>query len=130
MGLKFHSALEALDFKNLNIDILPVDDFIKSHIKAILKNPLFKNVKKAKCLKELEFYFEKDNQDYHGIIDLLCEYDDHFDLIDYKLSDLSKKEYERQLSIYKDYIASRSDKRIDLYLISLLKNEIVKINLE
>ena len=66
---------------------------------------------------------------YHGIIDLLCVYDDHIDIIDYKLSNTDSVEYERQLSIYKKYVESISKLPVEMYLLSILKKEIKKINI-
>lgn len=128
LGLKFHSALESLDFKNPNISNLPIDDFMKDTLISLLDNPIFKNIKNAKTYHENEFYFSYLNEDYHGIIDLLVEYDDHFDIIDYKLSSVDSKEYERQLSIYKMYVASKTNKPINTYLLSILKREIKRID--
>lgn len=129
LGIRFHQALEALDFNKMDIDNLPVDDFLKNRIRKIFSNELFKNIKKSRGYHELEFLYDKDGMSYHGIIDLLLEYDDHFDLIDYKLNNTDSIEYRRQLSIYKEYISQRSDKRIDCYLVSILKNEVNKIDI-
>lgn len=128
-GLTFHSALESLDFNQPNIDDLPVDDFMKNTLKDILKLDVFKNIKNAKTYHEHEFYFKDLESSYHGIIDLLCVYDDHIDIIDYKLSNTSSEEYLRQLSIYKKYVNTISNLRVDLYLLSILKKEVKKIEI-
>lgn len=128
-GLEFHSALESLDFTNPNIDALPVDDFMKNTLKDILMLDIFKNIKEAKTYHEHEFYMKDLDNSYHGIIDLLCVYDDHIDIIDYKLSNTDSVEYERQLSIYKKYVESISNLPVEMYLLSILKKEIKKINI-
>ena len=89
-----------------------------------MTHDIFKNIKNAKTYHEHEFYYNE----YHGIIDLLCIYDDHIDIIDYKLSDIDKEEYIRQLNIYKEYVSSKSDLKINCYLLSILKKEIKEIN--
>ncbi len=123
LGKQFHSALEVIDFNNPNIDLLPVDDFTKVCLKKILKLDVFKNIAFSKTYHEYEFYYK----DYHGIIDLFCVYDDHVDIIDYKLSNTEAKEYLRQLAIYKEYIEANTNKQVNCYLLSILKQEVRKI---
>lgn len=129
-GLKFHSILEALDFNHLNLNDIDMDSYTLNTLTNLFKNPIFSNVKNSKSYHELEFYYTKDLESYHGIIDLLNEYDDHIDLIDYKLSNLDSAEYKRQLLIYKEYVEGMSNKRVDTYLVSILKNEIKKIEFQ
>lgn len=128
LGLEFHSALEALDFSNPNVDALPVSEFIKTTLNKVLAHDIFKNINNAKTYHEHEFYFNKDNDEYHGIIDLLVVYDDHIDIIDYKLSNVDSPEYIRQLGIYREYVKSKWDKDINIYLLSILKAEITKLD--
>lgn len=123
LGLKFHECLEVLDFNNPDVYSLEVDDFIKNKIIDILKTEVFMNIKNAKTYHEHEFYFEN----YHGIIDLLCIYDDHIDIIDYKLANTDSAEYVRQLSIYKSYVEANMNLKVNCYLLSILKAEVKKI---
>lgn len=129
-GILLHSILENIDFKNNNLDRLPVDNYYKKIIRNVLNNEIFKNISNAKVFKELEFYFDDNNITYHGIIDMLALYNDHIDIIDYKLYDTSSKEYIRQLSIYQKYVRTIYDLDVNIYLLSLLKNEIKKIIVE
>ena len=129
LGTKFHLALEAIDFKNIDLDSMPMDSFIKETLKEVLKNEIFKNISNAKDYHEHEFYFNDGNNTYHGSIDLMLEYKDHIDIIDYKLSNIDSIEYRRQLSIYKKYAEKSSGKKVDCYLLSLLKKKIEKIEL-
>ena len=123
LGIKFHACLEALDFKNIDVEGLPVDDFMKNTLAQLLKHPVFANIKNAKTFHEHEFYYNE----YHGIIDLFCVYDDHIDIIDYKLSNVDSEEYIRQLNIYKEYISSKSDLKVNCYLLSILRKEIKQV---
>ncbi|MDE7161660.1 MAG: PD-(D/E)XK nuclease family protein, partial [Anaeroplasmataceae bacterium] len=123
LGKKFHACLEVLDFNELKIEELPVDDFMKDVLKKVLSTSAFQNIKYAKTYHEHEFYFDQ----YHGIIDLLCIYEDHIDIIDYKLSNTSSEEYLRQLGIYKLYVEKHSNKPVSCYLLSILKQEIKKV---
>lgn len=121
-GTHLHAIMEGLDFKNIDLSLLNDEDY--KIISNVLSNDLFKDIAKAKTYHEHEFIFESNNKQYHGIIDLLVEYDDHVEIIDYKLLNIDHKEYDRQLSIYRDYVASVIvDKPIKCYLLSLLKNE-------
>lgn len=95
----------------------------------VIEMPIIKNSKGNRIFHEHEFYFEDNGEEYHGIIDLFIEYPDHIDIIDYKLSNMDSEEYKRQLSIYKMYIAARSNKPINCYLLSLINQEIKKIEL-
>ncbi len=127
LGLRLHEIFESLDFSNLSLDEYNLNDFEKNIISKVLANPLFENIKEAKTFKEHEFKFVYENSLYNGIIDLLVVYNDHIDIIDYKLSDINKSEYERQLKLYKEYVKSKSDLRINCYLLSILKNEIKEV---
>ena len=129
LGLEFHECLEVIDFKNINIDVLPVSNFLKSTLKKLLNHDVFKYISSAKTYHEHEFYYENDDASYHGIIDLLVEYDDHIDIIDYKLSNTDSVEYIKQLSIYKGYALSIKNKPVNCYLLSILKQEIKKIEI-
>ena len=121
LGLEFHECLEVLDFNNIDIERLPVSNFIKNTLRKLLNHDIFAKIGKAKTYHEHEFYFEASEESYHGIIDLLVEYDDHIDIIDYKLSATDSNEYIRQLSIYKNYVLSIKNKPVNCYLLSILK---------
>ncbi len=129
LGLEFHSALEAIDFNKPNIDELPVSQFVKDNLRTILTHPIFQNISLAKTYHEHEFYYTKNQEEYHGIIDLLAVYDDYIDIIDYKLYNLDSEEYIRQLKVYKEYVALKYNKNINVYLLSLIKKEIQKLNI-
>ena len=66
-------------------------------------------------------------EEYHGIIDLMIEYDNHIDIIDYKLSNVLDEGYIEQLNGYKNYISTLTNKPINLYLYSIIKEEITPI---
>ena len=69
--------------------------------------------------------YEEDNVNYHGIIDLMLVYDNHIDIIDYKLMNTTSEEYINQLNGYKGYIEKTFGKSVNLYLYSIVNNEIV-----
>lgn len=125
-GTKVHEMLELLDFKNIDLSIID-DEFIKSKINKFLKNDLLKNIEKANIYKEYEFIYTKDNNEYHGIIDLMIEYSDHIDIIDYKLKGITDENYIKQLNGYKEYIENLTNKKVNTYLYSILDETVLKI---
>ena len=63
----------------------------------------------------------------HGIIDLMLEYSDHIDIIDYKLKEINDLNYIKQLNGYKEYIENKTNKKTNIYLYSILNNNLEKI---
>ena len=49
---------------------------------------------------------EDNNEIKHGFIDLMLEYDDYINIIDYKLKNIDDLAYIKQLNGYKQYIES------------------------
>ena len=127
-GTFMHYVFEVYDFKNNNLDALDISDVKKSKVMNFLKHDEVKNIKNAKIYKEHEIRFNDGSNTYHGFIDLLLEYDDHFDIIDYKLSNLESDEYRVQLSGYKKYIEENYQKKTNIYLYSINKDIFKKLN--
>lgn len=121
-GTKMHYCFEIYDFNNNNLDKLNIKDEYKEKITNFLKHDEVKNISKAKVYKEHEIKFDKNGLSYHGFIDLLVEYSDHFDIIDYKLSNIDSEEYILQLNGYKEYIESKYNKKVNIYLYSIIKD--------
>ena len=127
LGTKLHYILEIYDFKNNNLNSLHISDKEKEIITNFLKHPEIKNIANGITYKEHQIKYNKDGNEYHGVIDLLVEYDDHFDIIDYKTSETDSPEYINQLNGYKDYILEKYNKPTNIYLYSLFKDELVKL---
>lgn len=125
-GTHFHEVLELFDFKKKNYEVIS-EEFIVNKIKHMLMNPIFNDIENANIYKEYEFYYSESNVNYHGIIDLMIEHDDHIDIIDYKLKNTTDSNYIKQLNGYKKYIESISEKNVNLYLYSILDEKIVYI---
>ena len=121
LGTNIHNALANLDLKNP--DYSKIDVKYQEPIKKMLNLAIFKDINKANIYQEYEFYFN-DKESYYGIMDLLLEYDDHFVIIDYKLADLNKEEYLRQLGVYKKYLKTLTEKKIYVYLVSIMRLEV------
>ena len=117
-GSKIHYILECLDFNNPNLD--RVEDNIKDKIINFLNLDIMKDISKGNIYKEYEFIYEKDNKLNHGFIDLMIEYSDYIDIIDYKLKNISDENYIKQLKGYKEYIEFKTNKKCNLYLVSIL----------
>lgn len=123
-GTYFHELLENLDF---NQEINLENKFYQEKINNFLKSDVLKNIKYAKIYKEYEFMYIKDDTKYHGIIDLMLEYDDHVDIIDYKLKNVEDDKYLKQLNGYKEFVATKTNKVINLYLYSIVDTKFLKI---
>ena len=124
LGTHVHEILEYLDFNNP--DFSNIEEEYLDKIKAFLNQDIdFKNA--LKIYKEYEFYYEKENETKHGIIDLMIEYDDHIKIIDYKLSNIDDENYIKQLNGYKEYIKNYKNKEVKLYLYSIIKEELKEI---
>ena len=111
-GTKMHQLFEMIDFNNNSsydvgklIDKIDLDD--------------------ATIYKEHEFIFSDSDLEYRGIIDLMLEYDDKIKIIDYKLLNTKDDAYLKQLGVYKKYINCISDKKVELYLYSIINDELV-----
>jgi len=114
-GTKLHYIFETEDFKTSN------NPYIIKFIKYIDLNYL-------NCFKEYEFIYEEENEIKHGFIDLMLEYSDHIDIIDYKMKNIADENYLKQLNGYKNYIQSISEKSVNIYLYSILDNTLQKLN--
>ena len=126
-GTKVHEIFELLDFRNIDLSLVD-NKFIRNKVEKFLSNDLLKNISNANIYKEYEFIYNKDNNEYHGIIDLMLEYDNHIDIIDYKLKNITDENYIKQLNGYKEYIEKISNKNVSTYLYSILDEKVLQIN--
>lgn len=124
-GNMLHGILEVLDVKTNPEALLKeakLPDFLKSRLLKLFKEPVFQK-QILKTYHEYPFYYENVN----GIIDLILETDEELIILDYKLSNLDKAEYLRQLSIYKSYLESISEKKVSAYLYSVMGGVLHKV---
>lgn len=120
LGTKLHYLFETVDFKQ------PLPDIKYKHKLESFLN-YFPNINVAKIYKEYEFIYEKEHTTYHGKIDLIFEYDKYIDIVDYKLKYTDSDNYKKQLLGYKDYIETKSEKKVNLYLYSIVDEKLVAI---
>ena len=125
-GTTIHEIFELIDFKHYDESLIE-DEFIRNKISSFINNDLLKNIADSNIYHEYEFEYEFDNTIYHGIIDLMIEYNDKIDIFDFKLKNTQDEHYYQQLNGYKKYINSISNKPVNLYLYSILDEEINKI---
>ena len=116
-GTKIHEILEYADFYNLD------NQYVIKLLKHIDNNYI--NV-----YHEYEFMYEEDNMVYNGVIDLMLEYDNYISIIDYKLKNISDKEYIKQLNGYKKYINKITNKDVIIYLYSIMDDNLVEVTNE
>lgn len=120
-GTKVHYALEVLDFKNPNYNI-DLPELYINKIDKFLHSKLFDdNI--IEIYKEYEFIYEEQM----GIIDLILETNETLKVIDYKLKNINDEAYVNQLKGYQKYLSSISNKKIELYLYSILNEELLEI---
>jgi len=122
-GRNIHSIFENIDFLNPNFGGL--SEFEINKVLKFINSGILENV--VNMYKEYEFIYVKDDIKYHGIIDLLLEYNDEFRIVDYKLKNITDDAYLKQLNGYKEYIESISNKPVSLYLYSIIDEELKKI---
>ncbi len=127
LGKNVHYLLEILDFKNPNIESMNISEFYKRKLKAFLANNQIGNIKNAKIYKEYEFKYEEDNKIYHGIIDLILEYDDNIKIIDYKLKNIKDENYLTQIAGYKKYIENKTNKKVSTFLYSIIDEKLEQL---
>lgn len=127
-GTRIHELFEIIDFKNPELDNLDITVQESKWITNFLNQDVLKNIEKANIIKEYEFYMLDDKkEEKHGIIDLMLEYENHIDIIDYKLKHIDDISYIEQLNGYKNYIENKFKRRVNIYLYSIITNSIKEI---
>ena len=129
MGTNIHEYLEYLNLKEPDYSKID-NELYKEIIKNLLNQELLKNIKEANIYQEYEFIYEVEGIKYHGIIDLMLDYKDHVDIIDYKLKNTTDENYQKQLNGYYNYIKTKTNKPINLYLYSLLEHKFYNIKID
>ena len=119
-----HSILENINFQNPNLDNLT--PFEKKKITSFINSGILKGTKQT--YKEYEFIYEEENQEYHGIIDLLLIKENENIIVDYKLKHTTDEAYLKQLNGYKKYIENITKKTTKIYLYSILDEQLVDLN--
>ena len=124
LGNKLHYLLEMIDLKNPNLEGISPND--KKILEAFLSLDL--NFDKATIYQEYEFFDEDNDEFRHGIIDLILDYEDEIKIIDYKLKNTVDSAYLSQLHSYRDYLSKKSNKKLRIYLYSLIDESLVELS--
>ena len=120
----YFELIESLDdIKKMNIE----NKFVLEALKNFYSTDLLKSSIINKY-HEYEFAYEENGVLTRGIIDLLLETNDKFIIIDYKLKDIEKEGYYKQLNTYKNYIELISNKKVEAYLYSIINGDFKKID--
>ena len=87
----------------------------------------YKTVTNVKTYKEFEYYYIKDDIIYTGVIDRLDEYEDHVEIIDYKVTSLDeytvKNIYKTQMKMYVDAVKNifKKEAKAKIFILSRYK---------
>ena len=127
IGTYLHYLLENIDFKNPNIESYNLDKFYQQKLNNFFKLDILKNIKQANIYKEYEFIDIDANIKKHGIIDLMIEYDDYIDIIDYKFHNIDDEHYVEQLKGYRKFIEEKTNKKVNTYLYSIMDEKLKEI---
>ena len=123
-GTYMHEVLELIDFKNPKID--SIDKYYRDRIMKFIDQIDVTNI--INIYKEYEFSYSDGDNIYHGIIDLILEYPESIMIVDYKLKNVDDPNYVKQLNSYKEYISLKTNKKIDIYLFSILSGTFTKVS--
>jgi ATP-dependent helicase/nuclease subunit A len=127
-GALLHEYLFLIDFSHPDLNFI-TDLKIKEIIQKLLNQPLFKRIisgVKNKTTSVYKEYSYLDEQGQKGVIDLLVIEENTALIIDYKLSNIDDLDYQRQLSIYAEFLVNKGMTQIEKYLVSIIKNVIVQ----
>ncbi|PKK94692.1 MAG: hypothetical protein CVV60_05145 [Tenericutes bacterium HGW-Tenericutes-5] len=124
-GSEYHKYLEMVDFNNVGESIVTYPNFVRLAIEELVGSSLFKGLKNPKYYKEYEFYEETNEGVFRGVIDLLIIDDLKIIALDYKLKNIEDSAYKRQLLGYYNYLRTKTDKPVQLFLYSLT-NRVLK----
>ena len=89
---------------------------MKEKIIKLFEMPFMKLNNNTQVFKEYEFYYNNS----HGIIDLIIENEFEVIIVDYKLKDISKDYYVKQVSEYINYVKTITKKEVKGYLYSII----------
>ena len=126
LGNEVHLILEIIDFNNPNLDFIE-SDYIKEKINTFLNLDILKNIKDGQVFKEYQFIIEDNKTSSNGVIDLFIVYNDHIDLIDYKLKNIDDPNYIKQVNGYKEYLTNIFNKPVNGYLYSIMDTTLKEV---
>ena len=122
IGTKMHQYLEMMDFHHPeeSFAYLNLSAFEEKKIKAFLQTDFMKDVNQYQVFHEYEFICTTDEGESNGIIDLLLVGEKDAMIVDYKLKEIHKEEYQKQVRGYMNYIKAKLNIPVSGYLYSIL----------
>ena len=122
-----HKELELFNFADTDASLKRLPDQLRKSFATLLLQSELKGIDDAKIHQEYEFFDERDNKSFRGVIDLLIEYPDRIVIIDYKLKKIDDLGYINQLNGYRKFVEKVTSKPIYTYLYSLSEQQIIAI---
>ncbi len=123
-GKRLHKVFETFDFSQPSIAFNTLNPENAFYIKRFLSHPELKSIEQATVYQEYPFTQTLQETAKMGVIDLLIVYQDHIDIFDYKLKNISDEAYIMQLKGYQDYIHDLTQKPVNIYLYSIIDDVI------
>lgn len=124
LGNQVHEQLEFINLFDLDKLIDERDGELRVALSSIKNSSLLDGM--TNYYPEFQFKIIEDGE-LNGIIDLLVETEDKFIIIDYKLNNIEKVEYESQVMTYVNYIQSITSKKVEGFLLSLMSGSVKKV---
>lgn len=137
LGSAAHRFCEAYEGKNFDeilnesAESYKLSEKEKELLNKCAKNyeKFYKTVTNAKTYKEFEYYYIKDDIIYTGVIDRLDEYEDHVEIIDYKVTSLDedtvKNIYKTQMKMYVEAVKNIFKKEAKAKIFILSRDKLI-----
>jgi ATP-dependent helicase/nuclease subunit A len=126
-GNAIHRSLELIDYSHLNVALSNLPSTLQKAMSHLFADSRFARINEAVVHQEYEFYDETPFGTRHGIIDLMFEYSERIDILDYKLHSLEDPAYWQQLTGYRDFIQKTTHKIVNAYLFSLSEGTLIPL---
>lgn len=122
VGTRMHRYLEMMDFHHPeeSLSYLDLNVFEKKKMNAFLQADFMRDVQNYQVFHEYEFLRTTEEGEKNGIIDLLLVGEKDAIIVDYKLKEIHKKEYQEQVRGYMEYIEEKLHLPVSGYLYSIL----------
>jgi ATP-dependent exoDNAse (exonuclease V) beta subunit len=128
-GDNYHQAISQIDWLDFENSIKHLPETLRDTMKLFFASEVFEELSNPMFFPEYEFYEKKGDYLKRGIIDLLIISDNSVSVIDFKLRNIDDYAYVEQLLGYYEYLESKVNKKIDLFLYSLFEMRLKRINL-
>ncbi len=130
-GERYHELFERVDltqdpFEQIeSMDDLDADE--EQKLKAFFEHPIIQSLNVTRDYKELPFAFSSEEGVQSGYIDLLIETEAAFVIIDYKLAEIEKESYRRQIESYARALGPHVEKPIRGLLYSIGEERFLEV---